>query len=204
MAMPLDYIVARIFSNMGTSEFILRFPSAIWGTLTLALCYFFLKKWYDKKIALFYVWLLAIYPQLIHYSQELRFYSAQIFFYLLANFCLFRAVSQSSKSSWLVYSLVSAIGAYFHPYVLLSALNGFLYLAFFRETPSTDYKKIISLCASALVSVILSLPGYLVFGGGQEFHYELFQWGEFLFLIFYGLGWRAMHSLRPFLACGSY
>jgi hypothetical protein len=29
MAMPLDYFVTRIFSKLGTTEFILRFPSAL-------------------------------------------------------------------------------------------------------------------------------------------------------------------------------
>jgi uncharacterized membrane protein len=195
--MPLDYFVARMFSNLGTTEFILRFPSAIWGTLTLALYYIIIKRWYETKTALFYVWLLAISPQLIHYSQELRFYSALIFFYTLSNLCLFRAVSRSSTSAWFVYSFVTAIGAYFHPYVLLNALNGFLYLTFFRETPSINYKKIIALSVGTLLSGILFLPGYLIFGGRQKFHYELFQWGEPLFMIFYGLGWRAMHYCEP-------
>lgn len=197
MAMPLDYFVTRMFSKLGTTEFILKFPSALWGTLTLGLCFVFIKKYYETKISLFAVWLLTINPQLIHYSQELRFYSALIFFYALSNLCLFRAVSQSLISAWLVYSIVTAIGAYFHPYVLLNALNGFLYLAVFRQTPSIYYKKIIALIISILLSGMLLLPGYLYFGAQQKFNYELLQWGGPLhFIIFAGVGWRAMHYCK--------
>ncbi len=199
MAMPADYIVTRIVSYADTSEFILRFPSAIWGTLTLIVCHRCVKLWYDKKIALFCILLLAISPTLIHYSQELRFYSALICFYSLSNFFLFRAIVLSSKSSWFIYSVVTLIGGYFHPYVLLSAVNGFLYLAFFGGTLSKDYKKFILLIVSTLFAIILILPGYLVFSGGHKFHYGLFQWGQPLFLIFYGLGWRAMHSSTPIM-----
>jgi len=193
MAMPLDYFVARMFSNLGVTEFILRIPSAIWGTLTLTIYYIFMKRWYGTKTALFFVWLLAISPQLIHYSQELRFYSALIFFYALSNLCLFRAVFQPSKSAWLVYSFVTTIGAYFCPYVLLSMLNGLLYLSFHQEIPSAHYKKLIAFGGRALLNGILFLPGYFVFGAHHKFHYELFQWEPFI-MIFYGLGWRAMHS----------
>ena len=193
MAMPLDYFVTRMFSNLGTTEFILRFPSALWGTLTLCLYFVFVKKYYGTKISLFAVWLLALCPQLIHYSQELRFYSALIFFYALSNLFLFRALSQPLISAWLAYSIVTAIGAYFHPYVLLNALNGFLYLAVFRQTPQIYFKKIISLISSTLLSGVLFLPGYLYFGAQQKFNYELLHWGGDLHaIIFAGVGWRAM------------
>jgi len=196
MPTPLDFFVTRMFSNLGTTEFILRLPAAIWGTLTLTLYFIFIKRYYETKVALFAVWLLTISPLLIQYSQELRFYSSLIFFYALSNLCLFRAVSLSSTPAWLVYGFVTAIGTYFHPYVLLSAFNGFLYLTFFRETSSINYKKIITLSTSTFLCGILFLCWYFYFGVLQKFEWDAFLWNPLL-IVLTGFGWLSMGQPEP-------
>ena len=196
MPTPLDFFVTRMFSNLGTTEFILRLPAAIWGTLTLTLYFIFIKRYYETKVALFAVWLLAISPLHIQYSQELRFYSSLIFFYALSNLCLFRALSLSSTPAWLVYGFVTAIGTYFHPYVLLSAFNGFLYLTFFRETSSINYKKIITLSTSTFLFGILFLCWYFYFSVLQKFENEAFQWNPLL-IILAGFGWLSTKHSEP-------
>ena len=196
MPTPLDFFVTRMFSNLGTTEFILRFPAAIWGTLTLTLYFIFIKRYYETKVALFAVWLLTISPLLIQYSQELRFYSALIFFYALSNLCLFRAVFLSSTPAWLVYGFVTTIGIYFHPYVLLSAFNGFLYLTFFRETSSINYKKIITLSTSTFLCGILFLCWYFYFGVLQKLENETFQCNPLL-TVLAGFGWLSTKHSEP-------
>lgn len=128
MAMPLDYVLDWFFARFGSSEGLLRMPAALWGVLTLAVCYLFFKRLTNQTVAVLTTLFLALSPFHIQYSQELRFYAALVFFYWLVTWLLWRAIENPTKKGWVLFSLSAIIGIYFHVYVLLAAINGFFWL----------------------------------------------------------------------------
>jgi len=180
MAMPLDYFVSRITSQLGFHETVMRFPSAVYGTLTIALYFYLVKQILRFDVALITALLVSLSAQHIYYSQEMRFYSVLTFFFALSNVCLLKLLNNSSVKNWLIFVSVTALGSYFHPYVLLVVINGFLYLCFTGFLSKRNIVKWRDLLTSSIVSGVAFLPGYLYFGAHQKFNYELLMWSDSL------------------------
>jgi len=192
MAMPLDYFVARVVSHVSTQEFILRFPAAVWGTLTLAMVFVLGRKLAGRRVAALTMLLLSLSATQIRYSQELRFYAALGFFFLLSTWTLYRALKRRQLLDWSIFILATSVGSYFHPYVLLTSATGLVSILFSANLRRQPLRQIAALAISSLLAVAIFLPGYAYFGAGQEFHYDLLQQGGTVAgQIFVGLGWNA-------------
>lgn len=73
---PLYFIILWLWAKMfGISEVAVRFPSVVFGVLTILVVYFIGKKLYSRKIGLLSAFLLAINPLHVYYSQEARMYA---------------------------------------------------------------------------------------------------------------------------------
>lgn len=129
MAMPLDYVLAYLMSHFGQTEFILRLPAALWGSLSILVFYIFIYRISGKGlIAGLSAFLLVISPIHVQYSQELRFYAALIFFYLFNFDRLKLALTYPSTQLWMIYFFSLLIGCFFHLYVVLVVIPGFIWL----------------------------------------------------------------------------
>jgi uncharacterized membrane protein len=211
MAMPLDYMVTKLFVHFSVKEEVLRFPAVLWGTMSIIVNYLLFQMLSTRnrsKIALLAVLFLSLSPIHIEYSQEMRYYAALFFFYSLANLLLFLALKYATRKLWLSYTLAAAIGSYFHPYVLLVVVNGFLYLiAVFWgwiNSPSDEKYKIFSAkINSSFVNYIIStmalfiffLPGYIYFGSNETYNFAVTQYARLDWSLMVGVGWRAKHIL---------
>jgi 4-amino-4-deoxy-L-arabinose transferase-like glycosyltransferase len=120
-------------------EFLFAWPSLFWGMLLLPLIYALGRRLFDHQIAIIALWLAAIHPYHIWYSQEVRMYTLGAFLGLL---CLWAMVKwrgadaegkaesvdaiRNSQFVWLlVYVLAAAVGLYTLYYFafLLVAVN---------------------------------------------------------------------------------
>ncbi len=154
MAMPFDYFVTRLLIGINHAEGFIRFPSVIWSTLSLYVCYKLSRRFLDEKIALLATWLLAVNPLMIFFAQEMRFYAALGFFSLFTTYLLIVGIEEGTLAPWIWLVIFSIIGAFFHPYVILSGVTGFLYTAYLWMTQKdVSHTAIRYLCA------------YLVIGG---------------------------------------
>lgn len=190
MAMPLDYAVTWLVSHLGTGDAFLRLPSAIWGTLTLPVCFALFRVLTDKRTALISVLMLALAPFHIQYSQELRFYASLTFFYSLSTYSLWKAMKSNSPHGWINFALTTIIGLYFHMYVLLVVVNAFFFLF------SNDFQKMRSqllrpLMISSTFILVAFLAGFLAFSGRVTFDNPLLEYDvSFLQSLLIGLGWQ--------------
>jgi hypothetical protein len=192
MAMPLDYLVVRAATRLGTSEGVMRLPSLLWGTLALAVFFALARRLTDFRTAAVASLLLALSVPHVRYSQELRFYAALQCLYLLATWLLFRALADGRVRSWVAFGLTLSVGSYFHPYVLLAAVNGFAAVALSTSPPSERRRSLLGLAACALVGAVLFLPGYAYFGEHQPQHHELLIGDPSVAaVIARGFGWMA-------------
>jgi uncharacterized membrane protein len=211
MAMPLDYMVTKLIVHFSVREEVLRFPAVLWGTLSIIANYLLIQMTSTRnrnKIALLAVLFLSLSPVHIEYSQEMRFYASLFFFYSLANLLLFIAFKYSNWKLWIGYTVATAIGSYFHPYVLLVIVNGFLYLVAvfwgWIDLPSDRKYKVFSAqidssfvnyAISTVALFMIFLPGYLYFGSNETYNFTLTEYARLDWSLMVGLGWRAKHIL---------
>lgn len=198
MAMPLDYLAAWLFARFGTSEAWLRLPAALWGTAALPAAYILFRRLSSRRAALAAVLLLALSPLHIQYSQELRFYSALVFFYLLATGLLLAAIQAGRVGPWIAFCLAAGVGILFHVYVLLAVLTGaaWLWITYGRDPNYVDARRYFLRSAAFLLVVFLA--AVVAFGGvNTAVEIPLFV-RETPFDVFsVGLGWAPFYRTQP-------
>ena len=124
-------------------EYLLGWSSVAWGMLVVALLYPLGRRLLDRRSALIAVWLAAINPFHLWYSQEVRMYTMGAALGLAGLWMALKWLDSPSRR-WrylLAYALLAAIGLYTLYYfaLLLIAINGIVFallLTGFRQSSS--------------------------------------------------------------------
>lgn len=124
------YLTSMSIAVFGMTEFVVRFPSALFGFLTLPLVYFLVKKFANKEnLALATMGLLAINPWHLHYNRATFEVSISLFL-LAGGWLLIRAYFDGRKTiNLIIASAVFALAAY--TYNLTRILAPLLYAGLF-------------------------------------------------------------------------
>ena len=106
---PLYYYVAAAWTRVaGRSEWSLRFPSVIFGVLTIPLlwvlaCRLFGRGPLGTSAGLIGALLASIAPLYVYYGQEARMYTMLTCLGALAGYCLLRATTGQEEARWAVW-----------------------------------------------------------------------------------------------------
>src|SRR3989344_2040290 len=139
------YLTAISVKLFGLNEWAVRFPSALFGTLTVVVMYFFVNKLFKTNIAIFSALLLAINPWHLHYSRATFEVTIALFFLMLGAYLLPR--------KFLVGTLCFIIAFYSYNLTrLLAPLLYFLCLWVYKLKPKPSVY---------IVSFILLLPFFI-------------------------------------------
>jgi hypothetical protein len=198
MAMPMDYLIDHWLSRACRNESCFRLPSALWGTLTLPIAYLFFRRLAGNQAALVGTFFLALSPLHVYYSQELRFYASLVFFYTLSNLLILRALDRPGWVPWIIYTLTTIVGCYFHIYVALTWLTGAIWWFFYGRKGQDAHHVLIKLVVSSLVIGIAVLPG-LVFFSPAHTSEQLFSIPKAIVSLLIGLGWAPNFTLQSTL-----
>lgn len=133
---PLYYLLLHYWAQIfGNSEIALRGFSAILGAVVVVLTYFFIKKLFNKNIAITAALFTSIGPFLIRYSQEARMWELVALFITAASFFLIKAIEQlnnketkKQKKWWILYSISLILAAYTQYFSLLILPVHWLYV----------------------------------------------------------------------------
>ncbi len=115
---------------LGTGEGVLRFPSVLFGLLSLFLGLHLFRQWGNEREATLAMGLLAVSTYHIEASRELRMYSLLVLLVLLALTCLQHWLQGGGPRYLVGYSLATALSFYTH-YLSFFALP----VAFFWVLP---------------------------------------------------------------------
>ena len=118
---PLFFWLLAHWARLGDSEFILRLPDAIIGSLAVVLVYVLGRDLIDRSVALSAAGLVAVSPLLEWYSQELRGYALLCLLGLVVTVCFTRLVLRLAAVWWLgsVASQVAALYVHYAAILLL-------------------------------------------------------------------------------------
>jgi 4-amino-4-deoxy-L-arabinose transferase-like glycosyltransferase len=216
---PLYYLIAHFVMQIGDSEFLLRLPSALAGTLAIPLVYVLGRLGGAPRSGIIGAGLLALSALAIDYSREARTYP------LLQDACLiaaigtvlimnrWRASAQTSlvarreSLGWVLLSLAAIVGFYLHYTflfeilalecaILASALMGWL-----RGNPRIDRSLLVRWAASCLAILVGASWGILL--ARELAHSENLAWitrpslGDAVRLVIHTDGYGNFARLQP-------
>jgi 4-amino-4-deoxy-L-arabinose transferase-like glycosyltransferase len=117
---PLLYVLTKAFSSLvGTSDFAVRLPAALLGSLSLLLAYKLGEMLWSEKEGLVAAFLLAINAYHVQYSQEARHYAPMVFLALLSSIFLLQALRRNQWAIWLGFALATSLNLYLHYFAFL-------------------------------------------------------------------------------------
>ncbi|MGB5933737.1 MAG: glycosyltransferase family 39 protein, partial [Anaerolineae bacterium] len=139
---PLYYLLLHLWGQVaGWSEFSLRFPSLLLGTLSIPLLHRFLSWLLGKEVAVLVALLAAFSPFLIDLSGEARMYSLVIVLGLLTFLALLWALTKDRPLWWGLWSLLTLAGIATHYYLALLLLTENLFvILYWRRFRSSLWK----------------------------------------------------------------
>ena len=117
---PLHHLALWLtIRAFGDSEFAVRLPSLIAGTLVIPALYELGRELYDRRTGLIAAAFAAVSPLLIWYSQEVRMYAFVTLFGLLALLTQLRVLRNGTMLNWAAYILATAALLWSHYFGLL-------------------------------------------------------------------------------------
>jgi uncharacterized membrane protein len=113
---PLYFLLLRPWRILtGSSEFALRYPSTLMGTIMIPLGFMLARQLgFSRRVGLLLSLLLATSPYLIWYGQEAKMYTLLMATVTLAFLAYLKALSAGGAKWWLIFVLVTTFSFYIH------------------------------------------------------------------------------------------
>jgi len=158
--MALYYLLINLWTTLGNSEWMLRFPSALLSAATVPLLYALAARLFGTSTALFATALFAVHPNALAYAQEARSYSLFVLLVVTSWFMLVRVMERPTIWNSAALVLATAASVYAHLFGLLSiAAQAVGVLALLRQP--LPLRRLL-FCASALGILIAPAVWYVV------------------------------------------
>jgi len=128
---PFFYWLLKIWSAVfGTSELGLRSMSVFFGAIAAIFGYLFVRRQFGRRAALFGIFILALSPLFIRYSQEARMYTLVAALVMAATYVLVRAVESKSRKLWILYGVLVSLGMWTHYFTALAWIAHWVWRVF--------------------------------------------------------------------------
>ena len=157
----LYYFFLHSWMRIGQSPVIVRFPSVVFGLLSICLVFLIGRELFDTKAGVLAALLAAISPFHIWYSQEARMYSLLCLLSLLSIYLFVKAYKKGRWLYWIGFGLSTGLSLYAHNLAFLIPLALDLFVLLRRR-----WDLLLRLFVAHLVTLLLFLP-WLVLVPGQ-------------------------------------
>jgi mannosyltransferase len=155
---PLYFFVERGWiAIFGTSEISVRFPSAIFGIISVISIYFLGKNLVDKNVGLVTAFLLTISRFAIWYSQEARSYSLYMLLSILSYLFFIRIFKKPSLVSFILYLSTNILLGYTHIFGMFIIFSQIVIFAIYLSD-NIKIKLFSKYLIVQLISIISFLP----------------------------------------------
>ena len=128
---PLYYLILHNWINFfGDSEFSVRFPSVIFGSLAVILMYILGKRLFNKEVGVLSSLILSISAYNIYFSQEARPYSLFVFLFLLSFYSFLLILEKKDVRNSSFYIISNILMIYTHIFGLFLVLAQTIYILY--------------------------------------------------------------------------
>ena len=157
----LYYFFLHAWLELGQNPFVARFPSVVFGVLSICLVYLLGRELLGAQVGLLASVMTAVSPFHIWYSEEARMYSLLCLISLLSIYFFVKACQEGKWSHWMAFTFSSSLSLYVHN---LAFLIPFSLIVFALATRRWNIFP--RLLAAFVVIALLFLP-WLVLVPGQ-------------------------------------
>jgi mannosyltransferase len=156
----LYYFFLHSWIGIGQDPFIVRFPSVVFGLVSICLVFRISGILFDEKVGLLSAILAAISPFHIWYSQEARMYSLLCLLSLLSVYLFAKAGKSNEWRHWIGFGLCTGVALYVHnlAFFIIVALDLVVLLR-------RRWALLRRLVVAHVVSLLLFLPWLLLVPG---------------------------------------
>ena len=133
--MVLYYSLLRLWTQLGTSELVIRSLSVLFAAATVPVVYFLGRRLFGRGTALIASLLLAIHPFHLILAQQARSYALLIFLVSMSSLFFLRLVQNPSWINCAAYAVLSAAAVYSHFFAALVILAQWLSLLLLMRRP---------------------------------------------------------------------
>ena len=161
---PLYYLFLNVWSHVfGNSEWVLRFPSALFSSLTIIIIYKLGKELFNEGVGIISALLLLSSPFALPYAQYAKMYSLFWFLSAAAFLFFFRFLKGKGRNSLKLYIITSILCCYtmYTGFLLLAAQNGIFWL-------TGDRARRGKWSSAQLIILCLCLPWIIFFLGSRH------------------------------------
>ena len=121
---PLFYWLLKIWTAIfGHTELGLRSMSVFFGVVAAVFGYLFARRQFGRKAAIVGLFILALSPLFIRYSQEARMYTLATAIVLSATYVLTRALESKGRKLWVIYGILVSLGMWTHYFTALAWIS---------------------------------------------------------------------------------
>ncbi len=118
---PFFYWLLKLWSMaFGTNELALRSMSVLFGVVAAAFGYLFTRRQFGRRAALLGLFILALSPLYVRYSQEARMYTLVAAIVMAASLVLVKAVETNNRKLWVLYGVLVSLGMWTHYFAALA------------------------------------------------------------------------------------
>ncbi len=131
---PLYYLILKTWTALfGTSEAMLRLPSALFSAASLPVLYALAKKMFGRRVALLSTLIMALSAFHLWYAQEARSYTMTLFLGLISTSYLYNFTREGKNSDlglFVAFSTANLYTNYFSlPLLIFQGIYGFLFIS---------------------------------------------------------------------------
>lgn len=118
---PMFYWFLKVWTAVfGHTEFGLRSMSVFFGAVAAVFGFLLTRRQFGRKAAIVGIFILAISPLFIRYSQEARMYTMAAAIVLSATYVMIRALESKSRKLWVLYGVLVSLGMWTHYFTALA------------------------------------------------------------------------------------
>jgi mannosyltransferase len=155
--MALYYVLLRLWLHVGTTEFVIRLLSVLFGILTIPVVYFLALRLFGRIQAAGAALLLALHPFHVALSQTARGYSLVVLLISLSSLFFLRTLASPNALNGSFYALLSALAIYSQFFACLVILAQLLSLVGLRKPPWPTLLRSIALLTVLLLPIVVFL-----------------------------------------------
>lgn len=109
---PLYFVLVHYWYLLGKSEFMLRFPSALFGIAAIPVVYLIARRLFGSRVGVISAFVVALSPFHIWYSQEARMYTLQVLLASASILFFVRAWDARFGRDIAAYGVTTALGLF--------------------------------------------------------------------------------------------
>jgi hypothetical protein len=166
MGAPMEFFLRNALLRFSHSEFFLRLPDALFGTLSVLILLRLAARLFDPTTGIVASVLLAISGMHLFHSQDARYYALFCLLSLVSTFLLLRGQESNRSRTWAAYTLSMIVGFYTCYFMAFVALVHALYMLGPRVLPGKWRQQTTGMAgfvAAGFATVLAFAPWLLVY-----------------------------------------